>query len=122
MGLHMAMSCRSAGDRWITAFVRTRIGRRSRVSPVHLGLPITNREVFLRHRGMPYYRVLPDMKVDNDDRLEKVEEKPSEFDVDELRTLLFDEGRFVPIRDVPDKIKDLPYRPSNVSTLYVKDR
>ncbi|QGY72578.1 RNA dependent RNA polymerase [Plasmopara viticola lesion associated ourmia-like virus 48] len=120
--LHMAMSCLSAGDKWVTAFVRTRIGRRSRVSPVHLGLPITNREVFLRHRGMPCYRILPDMKVDNDDRLEKVEEKPSDADVDELRTLLFDEGRFVPIRDVPDKIKDLPYRPSNVSTLYVRDR
>lgn len=120
--LHMAMSCRSAGDRWITSFVRTRIGRRSRVSPVHLGLPITNREVFLRHRGMPSYRVLPDLKVDNDERLEQVEEKPSDFEVDELRTLLFDDGRYVPIRSVTDKIKDLPYRPSNVSTMFVKDR
>nr|UUW21045.1 MAG: putative RNA-dependent RNA polymerase [Sanya botourmia-like virus 14] len=118
---HLAQSCRNAGDRWITAFVRTRIGRRSRVSPVSLGLPITNREVFWRHRGMPHHRVWPSHRVENDERLEMIERKPSLVEVEELRTLLFNEGRYTPERrkDVP--VKGLPYRPNVVSSVFLKD-
>nr|WAK77987.1 MAG: hypothetical protein [Botourmiaviridae sp.] len=110
--VHMAQSCLGGGDKWVTAFVRTRIGRRSRVSPVDLGLPSTNREVFWRHQGMPYFRAVPRFTVDNDDRLEKMTEKPTEDEVEELRTLLFNEGRYVPDRQIDVKIKDLPYRPN----------
>nr|UUW21049.1 MAG: RNA-dependent RNA polymerase [Sanya botourmia-like virus 18] len=116
---HMAQSCLNAGDRWVTAFVRTRIGRRSRIAPNQLGLPTTNREVFWRLRGMPSLRVLPEFRVCNDERLEIVYEKPCEADAEELRTLLFNEGRYVPKRKEDVKIKDLPYVPSPVSTMYV---
>jgi hypothetical protein len=119
--VHMARSCLSAGDRWVSAFVRTRIGRRSRVSPVHLGLPMTNRDVFWRHRGMPSYRVFQKDVVLQDDRLEQTEEKPSFEDAEAFRTLLFDEGRYVPKRDDPWLVKNLPYRPSAVSTVFVKN-
>jgi len=119
--VHMARSCLGGGDRWVSAFVRTRIGRRSRVSPVHLGLPMTNRDVFWRHRGMPSYRVLPTDIAVQDDRLEKTEEKPSFEEAEAFRTLLFNEGRFKPRRDDPWKVKNLPYRPSAVSTVYVRD-
>nr|UUW21050.1 MAG: putative RNA-dependent RNA polymerase [Sanya botourmia-like virus 19] len=119
--VHMAQSCLSAGDRWVTAFVRTRIGRRSRVSPVSLGLPMSNREVFQRHRGMPSVRILDDNRAEQDPRLEKMEEKPTVFEVDELRSLLFNEGRHVPVFGNRDKVKDLPYRPSNVTNVYLKD-
>ncbi|QGY72597.1 RNA dependent RNA polymerase [Plasmopara viticola lesion associated ourmia-like virus 67] len=119
--VHLAQSCREAGDRWITAFVRTRIGRRSRVSPVSLGLPVTNREVFWRNRGMPHHRILPDPKLDNDERLEKVSERPCLADTEELRDLLFNHGRYVPDRDVEDEVKKLPYRKVNVTNVYLKD-
>jgi len=119
--IHMAQSCRSGGDRWISAFVRTRIGRRSRVSPVHLGLPMTNRDVFWRHRGMPSYRVLPREPICQDDRLEKTEEKPLFEEAEAFRTLLFDEGRFCPRRQDPVKVKDLPYRSSNISNVFVRN-
>jgi len=118
---HMARSCLSAGDRWVSAFVRTRIGRRSRVSPVHLGLPMTNREVFWRHRGMPSYRIFPRERVPNDDRLERTEEKPSFEDADAFRTLLFDEGRYSPRMGDPWLVKNLPYRPSNVCSVFVRN-
>jgi len=119
--VHMARSCLSAGDRWVSAFVRTRIGRRSRVSPVHLGLPMTNRDVFWRHRGMPSYRILPKDVAAQDDRLEQTEEKPSFEDAEAFRTLLFDEGRFVPRRNDPVDVKSLPYRSSNISSVLIKD-
>jgi hypothetical protein len=107
--VHMARSCLGGGDRWVTAFVRTRIGRRSRVSPVHLGLPTTNREVFWRHQGMPHFRDIPVLKAENDERLEKTYEKPSAEEVDEVRTLLFNEERYKPHPFPDSEVKDLPY-------------
>jgi hypothetical protein len=70
---------------------------------------------------MPYHRVIPDDKVDNDERLEKTEEKPDESEIEELRELLFNEGRYVPPRFKDPNVKDLPYKANLVRDKYIPD-
>jgi hypothetical protein len=115
--VHLAQSCLKGGNKWITAFVRSRIGRRQRVSPIDLGLPGSHKSVFWRNFGMPYRRVIPFQPADKDERLEMTEEKNQPHQVEDFRNLLFDEGRFKPepLRDF--YVKDLPYRKVKVKYL-----
>jgi len=53
--------------------------------------------------------------------LEKTEEKPLFEEAEAFRTLLFDEGRFCPRKSDPVKVKDLPYRSSNISNVFVRN-
>nr|UUW21046.1 MAG: putative RNA-dependent RNA polymerase [Sanya botourmia-like virus 15] len=116
--VHLAQACLNAGNRWVDAFMHTRIGRRQRVRPTDLGLSCHNRFVFLRVRGMPHRRVIPFQPVERDDRLEIIDRKPTEFESDLLRETIFNGGRFVPRRPKDYAIKDLAYKRVNISTVF----
>nr|WGO62047.1 RNA-dependent RNA polymerase [Botrytis cinerea ourmia like virus 18] len=86
-----------AGPQWVSAFVKSRIGKKKRILAEDLGLPVSNYAVYLRNRDLlisgKWKRVVKEETQLLDERLEKVSEEPSSDAQIALRHLLFNEGR-----------------------------
>jgi hypothetical protein len=93
---HMSTACLNAGPKWVSAFIRSGIGKKYHIRPTDLGLPLTNLDVYHRERDLDRYVVLPPIEADLDPRLQAVYEEPSLAEVEAVRELLFNHGRYSP--------------------------
>nr|UYL94597.1 MAG: RNA-dependent RNA polymerase [Botourmiaviridae sp.] len=93
---HMADACQRAGPRWVSAFIRSCVGKRWGMSPKDLGLSTRHRLVWLRElraRGK-----MSDVKIPvplADPRYLIVDREPSPIEKVEFGIDLFNEGRSV---------------------------
>lgn len=91
---HMADACQRAGPKWVTAFIRSGIGKRWGLSPKDLGLSTRHRLVWLRQfraRG-----ALSDVKFPDhipDPRYLTIDHQPSPEEMVEFGIDLFNNGR-----------------------------
>nr|WAK77874.1 MAG: RNA-dependent RNA polymerase [Botourmiaviridae sp.] len=95
--LHMAGACERASPRWVSAYIRSKIGKRWGLSYTDLGLSPSHRLVWLRHFRMhgAESRVIPP-PVPRDERYDLVTEPLSIADQVAFSIDLFDRGRSEP--------------------------
>lgn len=95
--IHTAGACVKAGPKWVTAFVKSRVGKKKCLRAEDLRLPMTNYAVYLRNRHLEssgkYKRVCEEESQSMDERLEKVRESPDSDAVYAVKALIFDQGR-----------------------------
>jgi len=92
-----AGACRNAGPKWVNAFVQSRIGRSKRLLGEDLGLPSSNHMVYSRSKHMisqgRWKALVPKEKVQPDERLQTVFERPGGDAQVAVSHLLFNDGR-----------------------------
>jgi hypothetical protein len=99
---HLATACKKAGGKWISAFINSRIGKRHKVRPSELGLPLSNRECWQRETSLRdnYCILYEDKGNKTDERLEATYDEPLPEERECLREFLFNHGRMDRKREV----------------------
>jgi len=98
---HMAAACQDAGPKWVSAFIRSKIGKRWGLSSTALGLSRRHRLVWLRDiksRGGMSDLVPPSEPLDS--RYVQVSSEPSSVAKHAFGLDLFDNGRSKPLKKV----------------------
>jgi len=93
---HMASACSSAGPSWVSAFVRSRFGKRWNLGYRDLGLPLSHQLVY--HRELRFFGEVTSVKPPApllSDRYRMVSSEPSDRDKIAFAIDLFDGGRDV---------------------------
>lgn len=91
---HMASACRSAGNPWVSAFIRSRIGSKWRFLPTQLDFPLSNHAAWKRQRQLSRsHTELPERIVPVSDRWRFQDHKPTYGERFAFTRDLFDNGR-----------------------------